>query len=78
MTDGRKGTTPTSTPTSKSSTLSCCEQKPFLFLGMFMSIFALTMVMLAVTNMMWHSPETNTKRKSHHNHKMLTPHTKNE
>lgn len=38
-------------------TLSCWPQNPFLFRGIFMSIFALTMVILDVTRQIWHRPE---------------------
>ena len=38
-------------------TLSCWLQNPFLFRGIFMSILALTIVILDVTKKMWHRPE---------------------
>lgn len=37
-------------------TFSCCDTFPFLFLGIFWSIFALTNVMLEVTRQMWAIP----------------------
>lgn len=38
-------------------TLSCWLQNPFLFRGIFMSILALTIVILEVTKKMWHRPK---------------------